>query len=48
MLGRRRCLIGETIGKKVEVEGKFVQQTGGHGQFGHVWITRSHLKVKSR
>ncbi len=28
----------ETITKKVEVTGKFVQQTGGHGQYGHVEI----------
>jgi elongation factor G len=28
----------ETIRKKVKVEGKHKKQTGGHGQFGHVWI----------
>ena len=28
----------ETIRKKVSVEGKHKKQTGGHGQFGHVWI----------
>ena len=28
----------ETIGKAVEVEGKFVRQTGGRGQYGHVWL----------
>ncbi|MDR3644988.1 MAG: elongation factor G [Clostridia bacterium] len=28
----------ETIRKKVRVEGKHKKQTGGHGQFGHVWI----------
>ncbi|MBI4188846.1 MAG: elongation factor G, partial [Chloroflexi bacterium] len=28
----------ETITKSVESEGKFVRQTGGHGQFGHVWV----------
>lgn len=28
----------ETIRKKVYVEGKHKKQTGGHGQFGHVWI----------
>ena len=28
----------ETISKKVKVEGKHKKQTGGHGQFGHVWI----------
>ena len=28
----------ETIRKKVRVEGKHKKQSGGHGQFGHVWI----------
>ena len=29
----------EAIRKKVEVEGKYAKQTGGRGQYGHVWIT---------
>ncbi|MDP4125514.1 MAG: elongation factor G [Bacillota bacterium] len=28
----------ETIRKTVRVEGKHKKQTGGHGQYGHVWI----------
>ena len=28
----------ETIRKKVRVEGKHKKQSGGHGQFGHVWV----------
>ena len=28
----------ETLKKKVKVEGKHKKQSGGHGQFGHVWI----------
>lgn len=28
----------ETIKKKIKVEGKHKKQSGGHGQFGHVWI----------
>ncbi len=28
----------ETIHKKVKVEGKHKKQSGGHGQYGHVWI----------
>ena len=33
-----RVAYRETIRKKVTVEGKHKKQTGGHGQFGHVWI----------
>jgi len=28
----------ETIKKSVECEGKFIRQTGGKGQYGHVWL----------
>ena len=28
----------ETFRSSAEVEGKFVRQSGGRGQFGHVWI----------
>lgn len=28
----------ETIRKTVEAEGKFVRQSGGRGQYGHVWL----------
>ncbi|MFZ3129745.1 MAG: elongation factor G, partial [Desulfosporosinus sp.] len=28
----------ETIRKAVKVEGKHKKQTGGHGQYGHVWV----------
>jgi len=28
----------ETIRREAECEGKFVRQTGGHGQYGHCWI----------
>ncbi len=28
----------ETIGKAVECEGKFIKQSGGKGQYGHVWL----------
>ena len=33
-----RIAYRETIRKKVKVEGKHKKQSGGHGQFGHVWI----------
>ncbi len=28
----------ETIRKTVEIEGKFIRQSGGRGQYGHVWL----------
>ena len=32
----------ETIKKKVKIEGKHKKQSGGHGQFGHVWVEFEH------
>ncbi|BBO18180.1 translation elongation factor G [Candidatus Brocadia pituitae] len=43
-VGAPKVSYRETIGKKVEIEGKFIQQTGGHGQYGHVWITLEPFK----
>ncbi|KXK31173.1 MAG: translation elongation factor G [Candidatus Brocadia sinica] len=43
-VGAPKVSYRETIGKKVEVEGKFIQQTGGHGQYGHVWIILEPFK----
>ncbi|RUP77756.1 elongation factor G [Alteromonas sp. KS69] len=37
-VGKPQVAYRETIRKKVEVEGKFVRQSGGRGQFGHVWL----------
>ncbi|MFS0644897.1 elongation factor G [Siminovitchia sp. 179-K 8D1 HS] len=34
----------ETFRKSAQVEGKFVRQSGGRGQFGHVWIEFSPLE----
>jgi elongation factor G len=28
----------ESISKKVQQEGKYIKQTGGHGMYGHVWL----------
>jgi elongation factor G len=36
----------ETIKKKVKVEGKHKKQSGGHGQYGHVWIEFEHGDVE--
>ena len=35
----------ECIRKSVEVEGKFVRQSGGRGQYGHVCITIDPLPL---
>jgi len=37
-VGKPQVAYKETIRKKVEQEGKFIRQSGGRGQFGHVWI----------
>ncbi|MDC8829923.1 elongation factor G [Alteromonas gilva] len=37
-VGNPQVAYRETIRKTVEVEGKFVRQSGGRGQFGHVWL----------
>jgi elongation factor G len=38
-VGKPQVAYRETIRGKVDVEGKFVRQSGGRGQFGHVWLT---------
>ncbi len=37
-VGAPQVAYRETIRKSVEVEGKFVKQSGGRGQYGHVWL----------
>jgi len=37
-VGQPQVAYREAIRKPVEVEGKFVRQSGGRGQYGHVWI----------
>jgi elongation factor G len=37
-VGKPRVAYRETIRMKVEQEGKYVRQTGGRGQYGHVWL----------
>ena len=37
-IGKPQVAYRETIRKSVEQEGKFVRQSGGRGQYGHVWL----------
>jgi elongation factor G len=37
-VGNPQVAYKETITTPVDAEGKFVRQTGGHGQYGHVWV----------
>ncbi|HSM97684.1 MAG TPA: elongation factor G [Gallionella sp.] len=37
-VGAPQVAYREAIRKPVEIEGKFVKQSGGRGQYGHVWI----------
>jgi len=37
-VGKPRVAYREAIGRTVKSEGRFVRQTGGRGQFGHVWL----------
>ncbi|AQS57960.1 elongation factor G [Desulforamulus ferrireducens] len=43
-VGRPQVAYKETIRKAVKAEGKFVRQSGGKGQYGHVWIELEPLE----
>jgi elongation factor G len=37
-IGKPQVAYRETIRKSIEIEGKHVKQSGGRGQYGHVWL----------
>ncbi|MBI2054816.1 MAG: elongation factor G [Candidatus Sungbacteria bacterium] len=37
-VGRPQVAYKETIKNKAEAEGKYIRQSGGRGQYGHVWL----------
>lgn len=37
-VGKPQVAYRETITKEAEAEGRYIRQTGGRGQYGHVWI----------
>jgi elongation factor G len=44
-IGKPQVAYRETIRGKTKVEGKFVRQSGGRGQFGHVWLEIEPLEA---
>ena len=47
-IGKPQVAYRETIRTKVEQEGKFVRQSGGRGQFGHVWVRIEPLTAEDK
>jgi elongation factor G len=43
-VGKPQVAYRETITRQARVEGRFVRQTGGRGQFGHVWLELEPLE----
>ncbi len=37
-VGKAQVAYKETIQRSADAEGKFIRQSGGHGQYGHVWL----------
>jgi len=46
-VGKPQVAYRETIRKRIEQEGKFVRQSGGRGQYGHVYIRIEPLEAGS-
>ena len=45
-VGQPQVAYREAIRNAVEVEGKFVRQSGGRGQFGHVWLKLEPMAIE--
>ena len=43
-VGKPQVAYRETIRRSAKAEGRYVRQTGGHGQFGHCWIEISPVQ----
>jgi elongation factor G len=43
-VGKPQVAYRETIRKSIEQEGKYIRQSGGRGQYGHVWIKLEPLE----
>ena len=43
-VGKPQVAYREAITKKVEVEGKYIKQSGGRGQYGHIWLELEPLE----
>ncbi len=46
-IGKPQVAYREAIRNTVEIEGKFVRQSGGRGQYGHVWLKFEPLESQS-
>ncbi|MDJ0624801.1 MAG: elongation factor G [Candidatus Caenarcaniphilales bacterium] len=43
-VGKPQVAYRETVKNKTQIEGKYVRQTGGKGQYGHVWLELEPLE----
>lgn len=47
-VGRPQVAYRETITKKGDCEGKYIKQSGGRGQYGHVWVEFEPLEDEDK
>lgn len=46
-VGKPQVAFKETIKEKIQIEGKYIKQSGGRGQYGHVWLELEPLEAGS-